>query len=409
MTSLIVFDDGKGRLGPMTDLRSACEVRTGAFTTLERIEIATGLDCELLLVAEEMEGVAGERNACEVNGAAPSGEALAVSGRCVLPPAELAELQSGEALLEKETGDLVAVALGAEQVADFMRTVAPPAGVRTRRIDNACLARHPEDVIRHRDAALDFDLAALLSDEDAEAAALEGVTVIGGHDIRVDPGATVFPGAIIDAGAGPVVIASDAVVRPGCILMGPCYLGSQSAALERAHIKPHTAIGPVCKVNGEVGGTIFQGFANKGHDGHLGDAWVGEWVNFGAGTTNSNLLNTYGPVTIRSAVDEPRRRTGLTFLGCIVGDHVKFAIGTRIMTGAVFGTGAMVALTGAAPAFVDRFSWLTDAGPQLYRLDKFTDVMRAVMSRRDIDVSPAYAARLEALHAEVARQTMRGH
>ncbi|MFT3685650.1 MAG: hypothetical protein QM783_12110 [Phycisphaerales bacterium] len=83
--------------------------------------------------------------------------------------------------------------------------------------------------------------------------------------------------------------------------MGPAYIGSHSTVIERTLVKAHSSIGPWCKVAGEVGGVVFQGFANKAHDGHLGDAFVGEWSNLGAGTTNSNLLNTYGEVTMRSA------------------------------------------------------------------------------------------------------------
>ena len=37
MTRTIIFDDGHGQLGPMTDLRACFEVRTGMFTTAGRI------------------------------------------------------------------------------------------------------------------------------------------------------------------------------------------------------------------------------------------------------------------------------------------------------------------------------------------------------------------------------------
>ena len=182
------------------------------------------------------------------------------------------------------------------------------------------------------------------------------------------------------------------------MICGPCSVGAGATVLDRALIRPNTVIGPRCKVGGEVGSTIFQGYANKAHDGYLGDSWVGKWANLGAGTVGSNLLNTYGEVTMRTEVDGPRHRTGLRFLGAIIGDHVKTAISTRIMTGSVLGTGAMVATSAPPPDTVRRFAWLTDDGERSYRLGKFLEVMNAVMARRDRIPSRAYAAAVEALH-----------
>ena len=96
-----------------------------------------------------------------------------------------------------------------------------------------------------------------------------------------------------------IVIADHAVIRPGATIIGPAYIGEHATVLERALIKAHTAVGPWCKVSGEVGGSIFQAYSNKGHEGHLGDSYVGEWVNLGAATTNSNLLNTYSEVVAK--------------------------------------------------------------------------------------------------------------
>jgi hypothetical protein len=157
----------------------------------------------------------------------------------------------------------------------------------------------------------------------------------------------------------------------------------------------------MCKVGGEIGSTVFQGYANKSHEGHLGDSWVGKWVNLGAGTTNSNLLNTYGEVTVRLAPDGPRHRTGMTFLGAMLGDHVKTAIGTRLMTGSIVGTGAMIATSTPPPTTVPPFAWLTDEGRRTYRLEKFLDVARTVMGRRERRMTPEYANAVTAFYGAV--------
>lgn len=383
----------------MTDLRAAFEVRTGGLTTLERIEAATGLEAAAVFCADGLAALVAERHDAVVNGLPADAQregALFVNGRCARPIGDAERLAPGEALVERGTGQVVAARLAPAEARLLAGSWGLPKGVRAREVEPALLHR-PADVMRFRDAALEFDLALEASGESHDAA--RDVVVIGDGDLSIDPTARVYPTVVLDVERGPIVIGPDAVVRPGAIVCGPAWIGAGSTVVDRAHIKAHTAIGPVCKVGGEVGGTIFQGFTNKSHDGHLGDSWVGEWVNFGAGTTNSNLLNTYGEVEMSVAPGEPRERTGLTFLGCIVGDHVKFAIGTRIMTGSVFGTGAMIATTAAPPLTVERFAWMTDAGTQRFRLDKFVEVMRAVMGRREVEASGGYLERIGALHA----------
>jgi bifunctional N-acetylglucosamine-1-phosphate-uridyltransferase/glucosamine-1-phosphate-acetyltransferase GlmU-like protein len=153
----------------------------------------------------------------------------------------------------------------------------------------------------------------------------------------------------------------------------------------------------MCKVGGEVSNSIFAGHANKSHEGFVGDSSVGEWVNLGAGTTTSNLKNTYGEIGLPVRAGE-EVRTGRRFLGAVIGDHAKTAVGTRLMTGSYVGAASMVATGGLPPRHVPSFTWLTDAGPQAYRMDKALEVMRAVYARRnrpwtDVDEqTAAYAA-----------------
>ena len=144
---------------------------------------------------------------------------------------------------------------------------------------------------------------------------------IGAHPIMIDRSASIGPLCVIDASKGPVVLGAGVIIGPCSVLIGPCAILDSSVISPRALIKANTVIGPHCRIGGEVGGTIFQGFSNKSHDGHLGDAFVGEWVNIGAGTDNSNLLNTYGEVIVRLEADGGLVRTGTQFWGCVIGDH----------------------------------------------------------------------------------------
>ncbi|MDX2114903.1 MAG: putative sugar nucleotidyl transferase [Planctomycetota bacterium] len=401
MSPAIVFDDGQGALGPLTDLRPSMLVRTGAFTTIERLRLLLALEAEAelctLWVPAELEALAREQTDLPVNDPEalpddPEG-ILLFNGRCPVPPDEAWTLQLGAAILD-DTAAVVAARLDAPAARRFLSSGSLPDRVRTTRLTTPALLNHPWDVIRFRDRAFEIDLEVMLARETQPLP--PGVIAVDDERVRISPEALVYPSVVIDAEQGPVIIDEHATIRPGAILIGPAYIGPGSTVLDRALIKPHTAIGPVCKVAGEVGGTIFQGFANKAHDGHLGDSWVGQWANLGAGTTNSNLLNTYGSVVAQAEPNSPRVRTGLTFLGCIIADHVKLAIMTRVMTGSVFGTGSMIA-DPAPPTAVGRFEWLTGERRQPFRFEKFLEVARAAMARRKVEPSPAYLARLRAL------------
>src|SRR5690606_34700880 len=154
---------------------------------------------------------------------------------------------------------------------------------------------------------------------------------------------------------------------------------------------------PMCKVGGEISHSVLFGHTNKAHAGYLGHALVGEWVNLGAQTNVSNLKNTYGPIAVQVERDQPAENTGRMYLGPVIGDYVRTAIGTRILTGSVVGTGAMLALSGFAPKFVERFAFLTDKGPEHYEIDKFIETANRMMSRRDMALSAAEEARLRTL------------
>lgn len=409
---LILFDDDRPGLTPLTDLRAAFMLRTGAMTTLERwgaIAPSLGLSLHAAHAPRRLRDLTLESPTVPKGELRFGADVLFVNARCVLLPPGLDRLQTGSALTAATNAGakptIVAARLSASDAPAFLESLNLPPNIKADETADARLLQRPWDIIRHRDACLDADLAHLSESVHASpvrkhgaAPDRPGVTLINAAAVHIHPCARVSPTVTLDAELGPIVIDENAVLRPGVIIVGPVYIGKHSTVLERALIKAHTAVGPVCKVAGEVGGTIFQGYANKGHDGHLGDSWVGEWANFGAGTTNSNLLNTYGEVTAALALPgASRERTGLQYLGCIVGDHTKFAINTRIMTGSIFGTGCMVATVAAPPTCVPAFSWLTDERTQPYRFSKFLEVAKAVMARRKIVPSEAYIAAMEAL------------
>ncbi|MFZ9882473.1 MAG: hypothetical protein ACO3QC_13855, partial [Phycisphaerales bacterium] len=333
---------------------------------------------------------------------------LAVNGRLLNPRVLVdAGIAPGETLVDGH----------GTPVASWIAPTAPSTPPRTIA---AALARAPWDLTSAVAATLEADLAVHRSGLLASCVARhlrpdEGQS-FGTHPILIDPSAVIGPLCVIDASKGPVVIGKGVVVRPLSVLVGPCAVLEGSTVAERALLKANTVIGPQCRAGGEIGGTIFQAHSNKSHDGHLGDSFVGEWVNIGAGTDNSNLLNTYGEVIVRLEPDGGLMKTGRQFWGSILGDHVKLAIGTRLMTGTTVGTGAMIAQSTPPASLVARFAWCVDGAPapppspqvtadgavapRAFRFEKFMDTARAMMSRRGRTPGPALEAALRALHAK---------
>ena len=122
-----------------------------------------------------------------------------------------------------------------------------------------------------------------------------------------------------DTSQGPIVIDSDCTIRPFACISGPARLGERSRVNEHASLRPGVSLGPVCKVGGEVEASVLDEYSNKQHAGYLGHSYLGPWVNLGAGTSNSNLKNSYG--SVRMEIAGQTVDTGLQLLGCVVGDY----------------------------------------------------------------------------------------
>ena len=221
----------------------------------------------------------------------------------------------------------------------------------------------------------------------------EGSVVLGHPSGVVVRGATVEPGVVFDVRQGAVVLEAGAEVRHGTRLEGPVYVGPGTKVL--GGFIRGSSFGPECRVHGEIAASVFLGYANKSHDGFVGHSVVGQWVNLGAGTTTSNLKNTYGPV--RLEVGGERIETGRLNLGTLFGDHAKTAIGSMLPTGAVVGAGAQVVGPGWPGKYVAPFAWGT-AGERVSE-DGFLRVAERVMSRRGVDLTPERLASLRGLYA----------
>jgi len=211
----------------------------------------------------------------------------------------------------------------------------------------------------------------------------------GLKDVYVAPGALVHPMVVLDASEGPIYIDQDAEIYPFTRVEGPCYIGRKSVLLG-AKCREGNSIGPVCRIGGELEESIIQGYSNKYHDGFLGHAYVGQWVNLGAMTTNSDLKNDYSDVSVildgRRPVD-----TGSTKVGALIGDHTKTSIGTLLNTGAYLGAMALIATNGKLlPKFISSFAWfLEGVVTKGFGKNKLYETAKMALRRRGCQWTPA--------------------
>ena len=221
---------------------------------------------------------------------------------------------------------------------------------------------------------------------------------LGRGRVALGPGARIDPGAVLDTTDGPVILADGARLQAPCRVTGPVYVGPGSTVLGGA-IRS-SGIGPACKVRGEVESTVILGYTNKAHDGFLGHSVVGRWVNLGAMTSNSDLKHTYGSVRIE--LDGGRVDTGLTKVGCFLGDHVRTGIGTLLDTGTVIGAGSAIFGGGMPPRHVPPFSWTGHGEPAEYDIERFVETAARVMARREVELTAGMRRLYRAAFSETA-------
>lgn len=367
---------------PFGDCRPICELRAGVWLTRERWEATAGCETRAILGPEHLLGFT-EDQVPDVTERGPI-EGPAIIGRSDFAP----------------VGEKVEFSAQPLRLVNDEETVGwwLPAGSTWDGNDTDWSTVEIEGVLLHGAFDLLTAMEHFLAPDTVDFTHEVGDELPAGSMVIGDPsdvvilGATIEPGVTFDVRRGVVVIEQRAYVKGGTRFEGPVFVGPGSEVLGGSiH---GSIIGPRCKVRGEVSDSAFLGYGNKAHDGFLGHSVVGRWVNLGAGTTTSNLKNTYGPV--RLTVAGKQIETGRQFLGTLFGDHAKTAIGTMLSTGAVVGTGANVFGYTDAPKYVPPFAWGNSDG--VMQRDGFLKIATRVLPRRQVDVTDEVRGMLGAIY-----------
>jgi len=384
---LCVFEDEScNQLHPLSLTRPVFDLRCGMTSLLEKIVRhypAAGLH---LFVRAYLAVLVQESRPQALVNQTPVGSCLLINGRFLFddewPVAE------GPATIWRHAGRTVALWLpqGLQGAGEVPRVPEKISDARELEIAGK-FVDYPWDLVNNNVAELKKDFQHANLGGQLNGALHPSAVLLNESSIHVAEGATIKPGVVLDAEEGPIFIDAGATIMANASLQGPLYVGKKSIIKMGAKIYEGTSIGPVCKIGGEVEESIVHGFSNKQHEGFLGHAYLGEWVNLGADTNNSDLKNNYGAVKVY--IDGKLVDSGSLFAGLFIGDHAKSGINTMFNTGTVVGVMSNVFGAGYPPKFIPSFTWGGSEASETYALDKALEVARRVMARRQQTLTPA--------------------
>lgn len=235
------------------------------------------------------------------------------------------------------------------------------------------------DIVADIDIEIRSDFTHLTTPGATNAKIHTGAFVLNPAQTRLGDGVEVMPGAVLDAGGGPIYIGANTRVEAHAAIYGPSAIGPN--CIVGAGKYSGVSIGHTSRIGGEIEESIFQSYVNKYHAGFIGHSYVGSWVNFGAMTTNSDLKNNYS--TIRAQSNGNTVDTGSIKVGSFIGDHTKFGIGTLLNTGIVVGVACNVyGGTLIVEKEVASFRWGNSAGWETHHFEKAMDTVAKTMERR---------------------------
>lgn len=398
MLSLILFDDEvSAKWEPFALTRPGGELVLGTMSLRARAERVFGTRCVAHLAADHLRGFE-EGDAPPVLG---YGDAPAEGDRLFLSARAVPAWGSGEVWKERRGGP-GALLVGDEVVGWFAPDGSPSPDAEFFRCPGQVLDRTGAVVLPGKTVGPVWELMTLTPAQIAEDVAglfpdaatpplPQGAYVFGAHPVVVGDGVIVEPGVVFDTSGGPVWLDDRSHVKAFTRIAGPVYVGRGSIVL--GGTIEQSSIGPVCRIRGEFAESICLGWVNKAHDGHIGHAYLGAWVNLGAETTNSDLKNNYS--TVRLWTPDGDADTGEVKVGCFLGDHVKTGIGLLLNTGTVVGAGSNLFGAAMPPKYVPPFSWGTGEDLVAYRADKFLQVAERAMGRRNVVLSDSSRGQLE--------------
>jgi len=386
---------------PLTVTRAAFELRQGAFTFIEGIQKLLNTNRLSVFARDDLAPTLQERyphsdiNPVEVK------EGVWLLGNVRWTESAINKICANTAAVYRQEGRIIAAKLSEKDGRNWVANGGPIAGEPDFGLPSLNwelpVMRYLWDLIEGTETALEDD-AQYFDLGNNVLAEVNGIALINSDRIHIANPKFVKPGVFIDATDGPVIIDEGVVIGAGASILGPVYIGKDSRISANANIRPGSIFGPACNVGGEVVKSIFQGYANKSHGGFIGNSYLGEWVNIGAGTNCSNLKNNYRSIKVK--MNEKVIDTGLTHVGVYMGDHCKTGIGSKINGGLTFGLACSIVSNELLQRNIPSFSFIYNDIKSKYLIDKFLETAEIVMNRRQILLTDAIKTLYDTIYIE---------
>lgn len=388
---LLIFEDNLTlNFHPITLTRPVFDLMLGTKTLLNAILDEVKPEHYSLLVSEYLSPITKRRHAnADVNPEKVEGDVVFINSLLRLDNQELKKLLMKENHFVAFSNNSLAIAKVGSKLA---REVLIPPGSMAKtfsnkfkgyadefKLDDSFLIRYPWHLIELNPEAIIKQSSNLKRISDLG----ENCIVLGPNSgLIVEEGVEIEGPVFFDTRNGPIHICSKAKILPFSRIKGPSYIGKDS--IISSAIVEESTIGDSVKIGGQVDRSIFAGYSNKAHEGFIGHSYIGEWVNIGAITTNSDLKNTYG--TVKMMIRGERIDSGMIKVGSFIADNVKTSIGTFIYTGKRIGVASQV----HGYVFEDVPSFTIYAKSMGYRLfevnlESAIDTQKRMMERRGVE------------------------
>ena len=140
---------------------------------------------------------------------------------------------------------------------------------------------------------------------------------------------------------GAIHVGRGSKIKRGTVIEGPCYIGDNCEIGHYNVLRGPLNIENDVKTGAytEVKHCAVQKDTHT-HSGYFGDSVIGESCRFGAGFVTANRRVDRGSISV--VLNDEKVDTGLTYLGAIIKNHVKFGIHCGTMPGVVVGDGSMI-------------------------------------------------------------------
>ena len=337
LDNICIFEDSiYENFLPLTYSRPVFELRCGFKNLREKIEFFFPEATKYLLMRDYLKSLFSENGLFLKESI--KGDILFINGRLIMKERpEIKEegiyyVNNEIAFIYLNEKSLDAIHISGYQDIENLIT----RGLKEFKIPNILLIKYPWDIINENSNEIKREFSIYYSKESKNSLDIDikgdKRLVFVGKDVEAEKN------IVFDVRNGPIYIGDNTDIRAFSRIAGPTYIGA-NCLIKSGRIQ-ECSIGDVCKIGGEIEESIFHGYSNKQHYGFIGHSYLGEWVNLGAGTSNSDLKDTYG--TIKYKIAGKIIDSGEQFFGCVIGDNTKSSIGTMIYTGKKIGFAAHI-------------------------------------------------------------------